>query len=117
MLIQFEQFDNIYLYRPFADFRKGLLGLSSIVQDVMELNPFDHNLFIFCNKSRDALKVIYWDKNGFAMWHKKLQKQRYHWPSKKTVTSLVVEKDQFEDFLNGLNPWQAPFNTLNYKKI
>lgn len=117
MLIRFDQFDHIYLYRPFADFRKGLLGLATIVQDVMELNPFDKNLFIFCNKSRDALKVIYWDKNGLAMWHKKLQKQKYHWPSDKIVTSLAVEKDELEKFLEGLNPWQEPFKLLSYKKL
>lgn len=116
-MLHLKSFDKIYIYRPFADFRKGINGLGSIVQDVMELDPFAKNLFIFSNKGRDALKVVYWDKNGMAMWHKKLQKGRYKWPSHLGKDSITLGPAQLREFLKGLDPWQVPFNKLNYKKI
>ena len=51
-----------------TDFRKQINGLSIIVQEEMELDPLNGNLYIFCNKSRNRLKILYWDKTGFAMW-------------------------------------------------
>ena len=54
--------------------RKQINGLSLIVQDELELNPFDKNIFVFCNKMRNRLKILYWDKNGFCLWLKMLKK-------------------------------------------
>jgi hypothetical protein len=48
--------------------RKQINGLSIIVSEELEMDPFEGNLFLFCNKLRRILKIIYWDKNGFAMW-------------------------------------------------
>lgn len=80
IMLALKKFDNIYLYRPFADFRKGISGLCGIVQDQMELNPFENYLFIFCNTRRDRIKILYWDQTGFAMWYKVLEKDKY-WPA------------------------------------
>ena len=51
-----------------TDMRKQINGLSMIVSEDLEMDPFGGNLFLFCNKLRKILKIIYWDKNGFAMW-------------------------------------------------
>ena len=60
----------IYLHRAPVDFRKAINGLSIIVDNEMGHNIFDNSLFVFCNKRRDKLKVLYWDKTGFCLWHK-----------------------------------------------
>lgn len=59
---------DIYLYLGNVDFRKSINGLIVVVEQQMELNPFQDALFVFCNKKRDKLKVLYWDKTGFALW-------------------------------------------------
>ena len=76
----FTDIQAVYLHRDFVDFRKAINGLVVIVEQEMELSPFDDALFIFCNKARDKLKILYWDKTGFALWYKRLDKGRFKWP-------------------------------------
>ncbi|WP_417762143.1 IS66 family insertion sequence element accessory protein TnpB [Shewanella sp.] len=71
---------DIYLYLDNDDFRKSINGLIVVVEQQMELNSFRETLFVFCNKKRDKLKVLYWDKIGFALWYKRLEKRRSKWP-------------------------------------
>lgn len=68
-------FSKIYFYRPFVDFRKGIRSLAILIQDQMELDPFQPALFIFSSKSRDRVKVVYWDRNRFALWYKQILKK------------------------------------------
>ena len=62
---------DIYIYLDNVDFRKSINGLIVVVEQLMELNPFRDALFVFCNKKRDKLKVLYRDKTGFALWYKR----------------------------------------------
>lgn len=71
----------VYLHREPVDFRKATNGLSVIVQDEMGLSPFDPAIFVFCNKRRSQLKVLYWDATGFVLWQKRLEKEKLKWPS------------------------------------
>jgi transposase len=107
-------FDEIYLYRPYADFRKGVDGLSGIVTGEMELNPFKSYLFVFCNTGQDKLKALYWDRSGFALWYKRLEEQKWKWPRHADSDSFKVKKEDLEKFLRGLNPWQAEHQSLKY---
>ena len=51
-----------------TDMRKAINGLSLMVEQTLDMNPFDHAVFLFCNRERRILKALYWDKTGFAMW-------------------------------------------------
>ncbi len=71
----------IYLHREPVDFRKAINGLSVLVEQGMSLSPFDPALFVFCNKRRDKLKVLYWhrlDNTHFIICHFKYQVQKVH---------------------------------------
>ncbi|MCB9062499.1 MAG: IS66 family insertion sequence element accessory protein TnpB [Halobacteriovoraceae bacterium] len=117
MILNLRKFKKIYLYRPCTDFRKGIWGLSSLVQDQMDLDPFSSYLFIFCNSKRNGLKILYWDKNGFALWYKRLEKEKFKWPTHLEGDSIAVNFKEVESFLYGLDPWQRPFKKLIYKKV
>ena len=48
----------------------------------MRLDPFSDALYVFCNRYRDRLKVLYWDQTGFCLWYKRLEKAKFKWPRK-----------------------------------
>ena len=80
---------EVFLHRDFVDFRKSINGLVSIVEDELVRDAYTGTLFVFCNKAKDKLKIIYWDKTGFARWYKRLEKQKFKWPSKLSITDLT----------------------------
>ena len=93
---------TIYVHRDPVDFRQSINGLSIRVSDVMELDVFSGALFVFGNRSRNKIKILYWDKTGFALWYKRLEKNRFKWPRKgDPVLSLTDE--QFDWLLRGLD--------------
>ena len=116
-MINIRKFDNIYFYRPYVDFRKGIYGLSSIVQNEMNLNPFDKYLFIFSNSKSNKLKALYWDKTGFAMWVKYLEEDKFKWPIHLEEDNLKVDIKQLNRFLLGFNPWETAHKIKKYKFI
>jgi len=71
---------KVYLVLGPTDMRKAINGLSSLVAGQLGLDPLSGCLFVFCNRSRDILKVLYWDRNGFCLWNKRLERGRFRWP-------------------------------------
>lgn len=71
---------KVYLAIGNTDMRKAINGLSILVEDSLSLDPFSGSLFVFTNRRRNILKVLYWDRNGFCLWQKRLEKHRFRWP-------------------------------------
>ncbi len=116
-LLQLSYFDEIYLYRPVVDFRKDILGLADIVQNEMRLSPFKKSLYLFCSRDKSKLKALYWDKSGFALWYKILEKEKFQWPKHLTKENIIVDIEKLELFSEGLNPWKIPHKKLSYEII
>ena len=92
---------EIYLYKDVIDFRKSINGLVMIVEQGLERSAFDPALYIFCNRTRDKLKILYWDNTGFALWYKRLEKAKFKWPEKITSASLILDEQQLHWLLSG----------------
>ena len=60
-------------------------------------------MFIFCNKKQDKLKIIYWDKTGFVMWYKVLQKHRFKWPKLDDMRHIQLSEQQLDWLLSGMD--------------
>ena len=71
----------IYLARDPVDFRLGINGLSVLVEATLKFDPFSRNLFCFVNKRRNQIKVLYWQRSGFCLWLKRLEEERFKWPT------------------------------------
>ena len=107
----------IYVHRDAVDFRQSINGLSVRVQDSMALDVFSSALFVFGNRARDKIKVLYWDKTGFCLWYKRLEKDKFKWPRKgDAVLSLTAE--QFDWLLRGLDITKLHLHSAkNYRSI
>ncbi|MDO6721615.1 IS66 family insertion sequence element accessory protein TnpB [Psychrosphaera sp. 1_MG-2023] len=92
---------EIYLCSQFVDFRKSINGLAAIVESELELSVLTGAVFVFCNKSRDKLKLLYWDNTGFALWHKRLDKDKFKWPRKLNSQTMNLTEQQLNWLLSG----------------
>lgn len=101
-MIEWSSSAEIYLHREPVDFRKAINGLSVIVEDTLGISPFSSALFVFSNKRRTQLKVLYWDHTGFALWQKRLEKEKFKWP-KHSDTALKISHEQWLWLLRGFN--------------
>jgi transposase len=93
---------KVYLAPGATDLRKSINGLSILVENQMELNPFSGYLFAFCNRKRTTVKILYWDRNGFALWMKRLESQRFLWPDENT-SSISISNRELSWLLDGLD--------------
>jgi len=94
---------EVFLHRDVVDFRKSINGLVGIVEDELERDAYTGTLFVFCNKAKDKLKILYWDQTGFALWYKRLEKQKFKWPSKVSNQSFELTEQQLTWLLAGYN--------------
>ena len=101
-MIEWSSSADVYLHREPVDFRKAINGLSVIVEDALGLSPFSPALFVFCNKRRTQLKVLYWDETGFALWQKRLEKEKFKWP-KRGDSAIHITHEQWLWLLRGFN--------------
>jgi len=111
-------FKGIFLHREFVDFRKSINGLASLVQDEMELNPFEKFLFVFTNKRKNKIKLLYWDRTGFALWYKRLEKGQFKWPSKIPQDVFEIDDQKMSWLLNGVDILKiSPHEEIFYEKF
>jgi transposase len=71
---------RVYLCTAPCDMRRSLDGLHALVTGAMQLDAFAGHLFVFSNKRRDRVKILYWDRDGFAVWAKRLEEGTYAMP-------------------------------------
>lgn len=108
---------QVFIVLGATDMRKAVNGLSIMVADHLDLDLFTGNLFVFCNRSRSIIKILYWDSNGFCLWQKRLEKNRFFWPESEREV-LEFNLRQLRWLLDGLDPVQTQGHpALSYSTI
>jgi len=106
---------KIFLRPGRTDMRKAINGLTAIVQEVMNHDPLSGSVFLFCNRERKLLKAVYWDKTGFWLSQKRLEKNKFPWPQdEEEARELTVE--ELKMLLSGIDFFKA-HKELFYKKV
>ena len=106
---------RIFIRPGTTDLRKAVNGLSAIVQEGMNQDPFSGSVYLFCNAERKLLKAVYWDKTGFWLSQKRLEQARFPWPADESeVKELAVEELQM--LLAGIDFFKA-HKEVFYNKI
>ena len=106
---------RIFIRAGRTDMRKQSCGLSVIVEQELGCDPFSGSLYLFCNRRRNLMKVLYWDRNGFCLWSKKLEKHRFPWPeSEKALQEIDEQKLRW--LLEGIDFFHA-HTKLSYSNV
>ena len=103
--------NQVYLVSGVTDMRKATNGLSLIVSEQLEHNPFDGSVFVFCNRQRDKLKILYWERNGFWLYYRTLEKGKFQWPTEKEQQTLSLSLRELQWLLDGLSYQQHHAHT------
>lgn len=93
---------RIFLCLQPADMRKSLDGLSALAREQVGEDPLSGHLFIFRNRRGDRIKVLYWDRNGFALWYKRLERGRFSFP-RGASGRIVIDPGTFQFLVGGLS--------------
>jgi transposase len=106
---------RVYLALGSTDLRKAINGLSVLVERAMGLDPFCGDLFVFCNRRQNIIKILYWDVNGFCLWLKRLEKHRFKWPQRPEQV-LRINRKQLDWLLAGLD-FSTAHQQLYYQHV
>lgn len=84
---------KVFLALGATDMRKAINGLSLLVESQLELDLFSGDLFVFCNRRGNLIKILLWDRNGFWLFQKRLEKSRFIWPQTgEDLSEITLEK-------------------------
>lgn len=93
---------RVFLRPGVTDMRKQINGLATLAQEALREDPFSGSLFVFCNRRRDQVRIVYWDRNGFCMWQKRLERDRFPWPAGADA-AREVSREELLWLLNGID--------------
>jgi transposase len=108
----------VYLCEQPVDFRKGAASLAVWVEAQWLLNPFSEAFFVFRNRQRTAIKILYWERNGFCLWQKRLEKERFTWPKPGHSGTVTLSVQQLNWLLAGYDiNLMKPHQRLNFQSV
>jgi transposase len=106
MILDFPGHVQVFLAIGATDMRKSINGLSLLVEEQFSLDLFSGSYFVFCNRRRDIVKILYWAENGFCIWLKRLEKDVFRWPESEQEV-VEVSQTALNWLLQGLDVQQA----------
>ena len=101
---------RVFLCTKPADMRRSFDGLCGMAEQLVKQDPLAGHLFVFRNRNRDRLKILYWDRDGLAIWYKRLEKGTFQFPTDgkrnnpdTDSTSAEISTDDLSLLLNGID--------------
>jgi transposase len=114
-MLKFREEIKIYVSTQLIDARKSIDGLCALVTEHFADNPQCGNVFIFFNKSKDKVKILWWNANGFVLYYKRLEKHRFVLPAKNLAETFEITQAQLQGLLAGLDfSLMRHFPEINY---
>ena len=112
-------FEKIFIHRLPVDMRRGINGLCDIVAEAcMGDLSTGRNLFVFSGKRRHSIKILYFDKSGFCLWQKRLEKDRFPWPKELPDEVVHLDPEQLAWLLDGYDVWKMkPFSEKIFERV
>lgn len=97
---------EIYIKPGATDMRKQIRSLAVYIEEEIKGDPLSGNLYIFCGRNRKNIKAVYWDINGFCLWQKRLERDRFPWP-RDGDEARRISAEQMRMILAGIDFFKA----------
>jgi len=109
---------KVYLYPKPVDFRKSIDGLAALVELDIKVAVFDPVLFVFLNRHRNRVKVLYWVRNGFCLWLKRLESELFKPSPDEIDKAIVLTVQELNCLLDGFDLWRnLPHKVLTPRSV
>jgi len=110
---------KVYLHREPIDMRRGRNGLAALVREGMQQDPFaPQALYVFVGRRYDTLKILGWDRNGYAIWQKKIESdEKFRWPRMLEEDVVRLTAQQMNWLLDGYDVWSAPHRLIRFSHV
>jgi transposase len=106
---------RVYLHRAPVDMRYQNDGLVVLAMVVIGVVPTSGALFAFINARRNKLKLLLWERNGFIIWYKRLERDKFHWPRRADEAVVTLSGEQLNWLLDGYDVWRMkPHEVLHF---
>lgn len=105
---------KVYLRPGTTDLRKAVNGLNGIIEYEMQGQPLSGSVYLFCNRERKLLKALYWDKSGFWLCQKRLEKEKWPWPENEQA-AMELSGEEVKMLLSGIDFFRA-HKELHYER-
>lgn len=105
-MIAFSSQIRVFLCRLPTDLRKSFQGLIALTESTLKQDPLSGSLFVFFNRRRDRIKILYWGQTGFCLWYQQLQRGTYQLPDEESLPgqeSLEIARSQLSLILDGID--------------
>ena len=112
MLFEAQGIRRFIVVCGYTDLRKGITGLSQIIEGNFQMDPFEENtLFLFCGKRGDRIKALLWETTGFLLLYKRFENGSLSWP-RTPQQAASISKHEYRLLLQGLNPIQPKIQSI-----
>jgi len=107
----------VYLCVAPVDMRKQAASLALLVEQSLGQNVFDASLYVFTNRKRDRVRIVYWERNGLCLWSKRLEKQQFIWPRSIAGETVTMNGRELNALLDGFDVWSRGHRALDIRRV
>lgn len=108
---------TVYLCVAPVDMRKQAASLALLVEQSLGHNVFDTALYVFTNRKRDRVRIVYWERNGLCLWSKRVEKQQFIWPRSIAGETVTMNGRELNALLDGFDAWSRGHRALDIRRV
>lgn len=102
-MLQLDSSLRVFISTDFTDMRRSFDSLANLVQEILHQDPLSGHLFVFLNRNRDSVKILHWEKGGYWLYYRRLERGRFKLPLNKSVAgSIELEPSELSLILEGI---------------
>lgn len=108
---------TVYLCVSPVDMRKQAASLALLIEQSLGRSVFEPALYVFANRNKNRVRIVYWERNGLCLWSKRVEKQQFVWPRTPSGATVTMSGRELNALLDGFDVWSRGHRALDVRRI